>query len=232
MSVEVAENTLNIRVTVPVGLTEEQRSIATCAVEQTGEAINGWLASVASGEANDFDLQWVTGQVLVDGSSATPSSCGESFRLDAAKNAFAHELAGDAPNRSEYAQVKLALLSRSFTARRELFVEAATIAQVAEMLGISRQAVHNKVRKTLFGAFDNGVLRIPLWQFDPQTESGVLEGLPEVIKALTEAKVSPVAQISWMVRNNPFLDGRTPSECLQQGEVLRVVDAAHGIGLK
>jgi hypothetical protein len=80
---------------------------------------------------------------------------------------------------------------------------------------------------TLLAVLDRGVWRFPAWQFDPEGPDGVVEGLPEVLRAL---EVSPLAKASWLVRPNQYLEGRTPLAALKEGRVEAVRSAAEAVG--
>jgi Protein of unknown function (DUF2384) len=128
-------------------------------------------------------------------------------------------------------QVKLELdaLFQYLQWRRQLLKDALTSSQVAQLLKTSRQTPRDRVKaRTLLGISDNGVLRFPSWQFDPEGPDGVIEGLPDVLKML---QVSDLAKLSWLVRPNPFLDGLTPLQALKQGQKVRVVQEAMGVGV-
>lgn len=117
---------------------------------------------------------------------------------------------------------------RAFQLRRELLAESLTAPQVAKLLGVSRQTPHDRARSgSLLAVLDRGQLRFPRWQFDPQGPDGVIEGLPQVVRGLD---VSPLARVSWFVRPNPYLEGRTPLDALKAGERERVRDAALAVG--
>lgn len=99
--------------------------------------------------------------------------------------------------------------------------------QVADILGITRQAVEKRRSAGNLLAVTTGRhgYRYPAWQF---TKSGVLPGLESVLKAL-------VCHDAWMqaaffVSKNPRLDDRTPIELLGTGELSEVLKAAEAYG--
>ena len=101
--------------------------------------------------------------------------------------------------------------------------------QAAQMLGRPRQTPHDRVRAgTLLAVRERGGLRFPRWQFDPDGPDGILAGLPQVLKALD---ISPLAKVSWLVRANPFLQGRSPVQALKSGELEAVLVRARGVGV-
>lgn len=128
----------------------------------------------------------------------------------------------------EQAALEFEMLLDYFVWRRELLAGALSAGQVARLLGVSRQTPHDRVKAgSLLAVMENGTLRFPPWQFDPAGPDGVLEGLPEVIRALA---VPPLSKISWLVRPQPGLEGRTPLAALRAGERTRVRAEAFGVG--
>jgi hypothetical protein len=130
--------------------------------------------------------------------------------------------------RQERSALEMATLARSFKRRRELLEGSLSAPQVADLLGTTRQTPHDRVKGgTLLAVLDRGVWRFPAWQFDPEGPDGVVEGLPEVLRAL---EVSPLAKASWLVRPNQYLEGRTPLAALKEGRVEAVRSAAEAVG--
>jgi hypothetical protein len=145
------------------------------------------------------------------------------------EDALVEALAGRTFSDEERVKLELDSLFQYFQWRRQLLKGALTSPQVAQLLGTSRQTPHDRVKaRTLLGISDNGALRFPSWQFDPEGPDGVIEGLPDVLKTL---QVSDLAKLSWLVRSNPFLDGLTPLQALKQGQKERVVQEAIGVGV-
>jgi hypothetical protein len=129
----------------------------------------------------------------------------------------------------ERLELEAAGIARYFQKRRELLQDSFSAPEVARLLHTSRQTPHDRVKAgTLLAVRERGGLRFPHWQFDPQGPDGVLAGLPEVLKALD---VTPLEKVSWFVRPNPYLEGRTPLEALKAGETERLVAIAHGVGV-
>lgn len=145
------------------------------------------------------------------------------------EDVLAEALAGRTFSDEERVKLELESLLQYFQWRRQLLKGALTSSQVAKLLGTSRQTPHDRVKaRTLLGISDNGALRFPSWQFDPEGPDGVIEGLPDVLKTL---QVSDLAKLSWLVRSNPFLEGLTPVQALKQGQEERVVQEAMGVGI-
>jgi len=120
---------------------------------------------------------------------------------------------------------------RGIKAERRLLDEnggTLTEEQVAEVLGISRQAVEKRRRAHTLIALTTGRhgYRYPVWQF---TKSGkALPGLDDVLRAL--GPHDEWMQAAFFVGKNPRLGDRTPIEILKAGEISRVVEAAEVYG--
>lgn len=131
-------------------------------------------------------------------------------------------------NKQERIQLEMDTLARHFLHRRQLLENAFTAPQVAKILGISRQTPHDRLAsQTLLAIKENGKLLFPSWQFDPAGPDGVLEGFPQVLKALA---MSDYAKLNWLTRPNPYLEGLTPVEALKQGQSDRVIQEANSAG--
>jgi hypothetical protein len=99
--------------------------------------------------------------------------------------------------------------------------------QIAQMLGITRQAVDKRRRSHTLLALSMGRhgYRYPVWQF---TKSGPLAGLEDVLQALEPH--DEWMQIAFFVGKNPRLGDETPVDMLRGGKVERVVKAARVYG--
>jgi hypothetical protein len=93
-----------------------------------------------------------------------------------------------------------------------------TGAQVATLLGISRQAV-DKRRKTgnILGVPRPGGVRYPSMQF---VDGDVLLGIPGVLHALAACR--PADQLAFILTPNQRLDGKRPLDMLRVGAIERV----------
>jgi hypothetical protein len=117
-------------------------------------------------------------------------------------------------------------LHRGRDAQRELLAAEGGVltgAQVADLLGLSRQAVDKRRRVgRLIGLSTSrrGIV-YPAWQF---TESGVLPGLEDVLSDL------PIrtgwSTVLFMLQANAWVDDEMPIHVLRRGEVDRVRRAA------
>jgi hypothetical protein len=95
--------------------------------------------------------------------------------------------------------------------------------EVAQLLGISRQAVDKRRSKgqLLAVALGKRGYFYPLWQF---RDGGTLTGLDRVLTALS--KFDPWTQLMFMKTGDLRLNNRTPLECLVAGEIDAVASAA------
>jgi Protein of unknown function (DUF2384) len=134
---------------------------------------------------------------------------------------------GPAP--SDPVAVELQALRQRFQLRRQVLSRTLSADEVAELLQArSRQTAHDRAKAgTLLVIRDNGRLRFPLSQFDPEGPDGVAPGLAEVLQAL---HLSALAKAAWLDRPHPALDRQTPIERLKQGDLAAVLAAAHRAG--
>jgi DNA-binding protein HU-beta len=107
-----------------------------------------------------------------------------------------------------------------------------TLEEAAKLLGISRQAVAERVR-------DNALLAIPgpharrlypVVQFTNETEDGILPGLKEVLDSLPSA--NGWFRLNFLVTPDTQLGGRPPVELLKKGRIDPVVMAAKAVGVQ
>jgi len=146
-------------------------------------------------------------------------------------NPLAKEITGGRTwSQAEKAELEIKTLASYFVKRRELLENTITVNQVAELLGTSRQTPHDRMKsQTLLGILDKGAYRFPIWQFDPEGPDGVIDGLPQVLKAL---EIPDFSKLNWLMRPNPYLDGLTPIAALKIGEKERVIEEAAAVGIR
>jgi Protein of unknown function (DUF2384) len=144
--------------------------------------------------------------------------------------ALAKEIAGDDYREGSSVLLQLANLERYYQRRRELLADSITTPQVAKLIGCQAVTTVHDRRKanTLLGLKDNGVYKFPLWQFDPEGDDGVIDGLPKVLAALD---VSSFRKLNWLTRPHRAMEGKTPIEMLKQGEIEDVVIEARAVGV-
>lgn len=118
-----------------------------------------------------------------------------------------------------------------FERRNAYLDETVTAPEVADLLKISRQAVHGRFNAgKLFGVPMNDAIRFPLWQFDAQEKDGVVPGIPALVAAFAQSDLDPIAQLFWLHAPKPSLENRTPVEALLAGESDAVCAQAVGAG--
>lgn len=129
----------------------------------------------------------------------------------------------------ERVALEIASLLQLFALRRRMLQDALSTSQVAEMMGVSRQTPHDRLKAgLLLGVLDNSVLKFPAWQFDAAGPNGVVQGLPEVLSTL---KCSPFAKMSWLASPNDVFDGLKPIEVLKMGRTSEVLHEAQAVGV-
>ena len=118
--------------------------------------------------------------------------------------------------------------ARLWAAREQLYTTGLSRQQAAERVSVRPNQIDDLLRDGDLLALDGpDGLRLPRWQFDPDTRRGRLEGIAEVVSAFPGGVL---ALSSWMAAPNAALGGRTPRQALIDGEVDQVTAAAshHG----
>lgn len=129
---------------------------------------------------------------------------------------------------AQEAALELRVSQQAFDTRQALLAGSLAATEVAGLLGTTRQTPHDRAGKgKLLAVMDQGRLRFPAWQFDPDGPDGVVAGLPDVLRALD---ASPLGKASWLTRPNPYLEGRLPLQALRDGDLARVLDQARAVG--
>jgi hypothetical protein len=102
-----------------------------------------------------------------------------------------------------------------------------TAGQMAEALGITRQAVDKRRKQGTLIGLDLGRrgYAYPAWQVGSM---GTLPGLPAVLAELSDE--SDWGKAAFFLTSNVWLDGETPLALLQRGETALVVNAASALG--
>lgn len=135
------------------------------------------------------------------------------------------------PDEATIAAARRRNLQRAFKARREALADTMTVAEVAELLGSGRQAIHDRVRAhSLLAVKDGGRLRLPEWQFDPEGPNGIVPGLPEVLHELDGRPLSELGRVLWFTGPKPALRDRSPAAALAEGALDDVLAEARTIG--
>lgn len=142
--------------------------------------------------------------------------------------AFATLIGARQYSKPERQALEIASLIKFFEYRKTLLGNALPATKVADMLGVSRQTIHDRLKSGhLLGVMDNNVLKFPEWQFDPEGPNGVVNGLTEVTAALA---CNVFAKISWLSSPNPVFAGLRPIDALKKGKVAEVVREARSVG--
>ena len=125
--------------------------------------------------------------------------------------------------------LELRSLRQRFQLRRQQLSRTIGADEVADLLQTrSRQTPHDRAKAgTLLAIRDNGRLRFPLCQFDPEGPDGVVPDLAEVLSVLD---FSALAKAAWLERPHPALAGQTPIERLKSGDRAGVVAVARCAG--
>jgi hypothetical protein len=141
-----------------------------------------------------------------------------------APDALDPALWGEAPAATD----QVAAVGRSLAAeerqRRAVLAGALGRREAAERLGVSTQAVTNRLEGgRLVGLQVGREWRLPAWQFDARGRAGTLQGLEQLIASYPGGAVSLSV---WATAGQPELDGATPRQALRAGRVDEVVRLA------
>ncbi len=128
----------------------------------------------------------------------------------------------------EKTALEITSLYNFFKRRHELLASSIGSVEAAEMLGVSKQTIHDRIRENkLIGLVESNVMRLPLFQFDPAGPNGAVAGLAEVLRELSG---SLLAKVTWLVTPNAVLDGKAPIEIMKRGDLERVLREARSVG--
>jgi hypothetical protein len=134
------------------------------------------------------------------------------------------------PNPSKLLELQLANLQRYYQRRCELLAQSITSSKAAELLGCENRSTvrDRRIAKKILGLKDKGVYKYPLWQFDPEGDDGLIDGLAEVLAALD---VSDFTKLNWLCKPHLAFEQKTPVEMLKKGEIKAVVIEARAVGV-
>ncbi|MFT4218705.1 MAG: hypothetical protein QM619_16175 [Micropruina sp.] len=177
--------------------------------------------ALAQGESVEF-------AVVLEGVLATvPAEARKGFVrsiVDESGDALDPTLWGRAPDRVERKEAALANLRAQYEARRRVLEASLTRGEAAELLEVSEQAILDRLRTgDVIGLKKGREWRLPVWQFSPDAERGVLPGLARLGEAFPGGVVS---MTNWATRRHPDLGGATPADRLAAGQVEDVIKAA------
>lgn len=143
---------------------------------------------------------------------------------------LAQEIAGNDYTDEPSWHLELVNLHRLYERRHRLLAKSLTSTEVANLLDWkTRKTIHDKLKaKDILGIKDKGVYRFPVWQFDPEGDDGILNGLSQVLKAL---ETSDFTKLNWLSKPHPAFNNKTPVEMLKKGNVHQVLIEARGVNL-
>ena len=99
--------------------------------------------------------------------------------------------------------------------------------QAAQTLGISIPAIlkrHQNGQLIAWPDEQRNTLRFPVWQFRDQQ---VLAGIAETLQALSAAnRLDDFGRMLFFLSNHGLLGGKRPLDCLREGDVANVLQAA------
>ncbi len=146
------------------------------------------------------------------------------------ETALAKRIAGKDFSSGHLLELQLANLQRYYHRRRELLASSITSTQVAELLGCQNRSTvrDRRIAQKILGIKDQGIYKYPIWQFDPEGDDGVIDGLPSVLAALD---VSDFVKLNWLCKPHLRMNGKTPLEMLKIGEITTVVTEAKAVGI-
>jgi hypothetical protein len=118
--------------------------------------------------------------------------------------------------------------ARVWQARAALYETGLSRDEAAARVGVQPNQVTNLLSAGRLLALDGpDGLRLPAWQFHPESRRGRLDGI-ERVAAVFPGRVLGLS--TWMTTANPALGGRTPREALLEGDVEQVVAIAEHVG--
>jgi excisionase family DNA binding protein len=143
---------------------------------------------------------------------------------DQAAGTLDESLWGSGPSAEELRLAALQGLKDDFVARRDLLTVSLSRSEVAELLGVSPQAVLDRLRDgDLVGLKDGREWRIPMWQVNASAERGFVPGIAE-LRRLFLGGVVPLSR--WATTPNVDLGGVAPADALAAGRVPEVIAIA------
>ena len=123
-------------------------------------------------------------------------------------------------------------IARGIPARRKLAEDeggSLSADEAAKEIGISKQAILKRYQKGQIIAWREerqSAVRFPVWQF---RDHKVLDGIEETLQALnTGNRLDDFGRMLFFLSTKGFLEGMRPIDCLREGEITKVVQAAQG----
>ncbi len=150
-------------------------------------------------------------------------------RISSAEAGFAKLIGARQLAAEESKALEITALLNYFSYRKSLLANSLTAQEVANMLSVSRTTVHERIRSgQMIGVLENGIMKLPVFQFDPEGPNGIVPGLQEVLSVM---RCSLLGKISWLVSTNSVFDGQKPIDILKKGELPKVVREAQAVGV-
>jgi hypothetical protein len=125
-------------------------------------------------------------------------------------------------------------IARGITARQKLIAaEGGSLSaeEAAQELGISKAAILKRYQKGQLIAWREerqNAVRFPLWQFQ---DHKVLDGIEETLKLLNAgSRLDDFGRMLFFLSTRRFLGGKRPLDCLREGDLKKVLQAAEGYG--
>ena len=157
---------------------------------------------------------------LLADTEASPTGRGGPPSLD-------EDLWGPSFSREDVAAGEMANLRKQFIRRRAVEDVSLSRSQVAELLGVSAQAVTDALEaRRLLGLRRGRSWLIPAWQLDAEAERGFLPGIATLA---ADFPGGLLALSEWVVRPHVDLDGVSPRDTMSSGDVARVLALARSL---
>jgi len=130
---------------------------------------------------------------------------------------------------AEQKMLEINSLFKFFSRRKELLARSISAADAAELLGVSKQTIHDRIRENkLIGLVEANTMRLPIFQFDPSGQNGCVAGLSDVLKVMSGSLIS---KINWLVSSNAVFEGKAPIDILKNGDAEEVLREARSTGV-
>jgi excisionase family DNA binding protein len=131
---------------------------------------------------------------------------------------------GPGPSTQDVRTAALQGLKEAFVGRRELLDTSLSRTEAAELLGVSSQAVLDRLTDgELIGLKDGREWRIPMWQLHAGAPRGFLPAIAELRRVFPGGLV---ALSRWATTPHADLGDLTPADALAAGRVDQVIAAA------
>lgn len=131
---------------------------------------------------------------------------------------------GEEPSDEDTSASSMTVLLQEFEYRNTVLRRSLSRGQVAQLLQIRPQSVSDMLAAGhLVGLRQGREWRFPSWQFDPDTDDGVVPGLDELARVFPGGVPSLTA---WVLRRNVDLRDQRPLDLLKAGHAGEVVEQA------